>query len=113
MEHDRHPLRFDHATRRVTCHGTPLSLNDAEFDVLHVLAQHTGRLLTDDELLWRAGLPCTPTARAELHERLARIRDALTTAGTPRLFRTAREYGCGLHIPDATTPRGRPLQPHA
>jgi DNA-binding response OmpR family regulator len=45
------PLVIDASTRTVTTEGRAVELTTAEFDILHALARHAGRVLSRDELL--------------------------------------------------------------
>src|SRR5262245_28605303 len=45
------PLAIDAASRTATAGGRVLELTTAEFDILHALARHAGRVLSRDELL--------------------------------------------------------------
>ena len=44
-------LRIDPATREVTVAGTPVVLTMREFDLLHYMASHPGRVFTRDQLM--------------------------------------------------------------
>jgi DNA-binding response OmpR family regulator len=46
-------LRIDGAGRTVSLSGTPLELTPKEFDLLHLLARHPGRVYSREDLLQR------------------------------------------------------------
>ncbi len=45
------PLKIDFVHRTVTVNGTPVKLTPTEFDLLKALARHSGRIITQQQLL--------------------------------------------------------------
>jgi two-component system KDP operon response regulator KdpE len=48
---ERDDLLVDLARRNVESHGQPVSLTPTEYDILRVLVQHAGKVLTHDQLI--------------------------------------------------------------
>lgn len=87
-------LQVDAAARLATLDGRDLALTDAEFDLLVVLAQHAGRLVTRDELSHQLrGLPYDARDRT-IDLRVVRLRQKLgDDAKNPRFVRSVRGEG--------------------
>ena len=93
-------LRLDPAARRVTLAGRPVELSAREFDLLHELLGHAGRVLTKaqiEEQLYAWGSEVESNA-IEVH--IHHLRRKLW----PELIRTVR--GVGYLIPEASSPTG-------
>jgi len=75
------PLEVDTVTRESTYDGTPLTLTTMEFDVLCLLVQEAGRVVTRDDLYERvAGIPYDGLDRGmDVH--VSRIRRKLRAVG--------------------------------
>ena len=92
-------LRIDPSARQVTKDGQPVELTPIEFDLLHALARHRGRVLTREQLIvdvW--GYDYYGDERvADVH--IGRIRKKLEDdAANPALIVTAR--GAGYRFED-------------
>jgi two-component system response regulator RstA len=87
-------LHVDTSTRQATLDGRDLALTDAEFDLLVVLVQHAGRLVTRDELSHQLrGLPYDGQDRT-IDLRVVRLRQKLgDDAKNPRFVRSVRGEG--------------------
>jgi DNA-binding response OmpR family regulator len=93
-------LRLDPMHRRVLLAGQPLSLTLREFDLLHFLATHPGRVFTRSELLahvWGAGFDgYEHTVNSHINRLRAKI-DADATR--PRLIETVWGLGYQFNAP--------------
>lgn len=93
-------LRLDPAARQVTLAGRPVDLSVREFDLLHELLGHAGRVLTKaqiEEQLYAWGSEVESNA-IEVH--IHHLRRKLW----PELIRTVR--GVGYLIPEAPSAKG-------
>ena len=97
---EHHGLRVDPAKRRVTLHGQPVALTATEFDLLHHLARHPGRVYSRAQLLdavWgysHAGYEHT------VNSHINRLRAKLERdPARPLYVRTV--WGVGYKFPDA------------
>ncbi|MFT6144349.1 MAG: DNA-binding response OmpR family regulator [Myxococcota bacterium] len=92
-------LEVNPTRRHVRVHGTPVQVTSAQFDVLHMLAQHAGRPLPRD-VYYRAttGAPYNGTDRTlDIH--LSHLRNTLVRAGLSRLrLSTVRGIGYQLNM---------------
>ncbi|MBN1976109.1 MAG: response regulator transcription factor [Anaerolineae bacterium] len=90
-------LYFDHPRRQVRFQGQPLDLRPREYDLLHFLAQHRGRVLSRDALLSHVwGLESYIDARTvDVHVR--RLRKALA-AVDPGARVILTEWGVGYRL---------------
>ncbi len=75
------PLQVDTVTREITYDGSPMTLTTMEFDVLCLLVQEAGRVVTRDDLYERvAGIPYDGLDRGmDVH--VSRIRRKLRAVG--------------------------------
>jgi DNA-binding response OmpR family regulator len=94
-------LEIDPAAREATLDGTPLELSPKEFDLLRVLAERVGEVVTKRELMaevWRE--PYGGSDRTvDVH--LSWLRSKLgETAQAPRFLRTVHGVGVKLVDPD-------------
>lgn len=69
-------FRLDVGERRLLCNGKPVPLRGKVFDTLRVLAEHSGRLLTKDELM-QAIWPDTAVEENNLNHTISVLRRAL------------------------------------
>ncbi|MQA25528.1 MAG: response regulator [Micromonosporaceae bacterium] len=86
------PLRLDPASRQVTVDGEPVSLTRKEFELLVVLAQEAGSVVSRDRLLmevWR-------TTFAGGHTLEVHIGSLRSKLGCPGLVQTVRGVGYRL-----------------
>lgn len=90
------PLSIDRRTRRVRLHGVEVPLTPKEFDLLAVLAEDPGAVVTRDELIDRVWDPhwFGPTKTLDVH--VAALRRKL---GDPRWLATVRGVGYRLEVP--------------
>jgi len=87
-------LVVDDATRVVTLAGAELALTRTEYDLLAVLVQHRGQILSTEQLFSRVwGYGSYEPNRVQVH--LNSLRRKLEASG-PRLLHTVR--GCGYVI---------------
>ena len=70
-------LVIDLARRRVTRGGAVVLLAPSEFEIVRVLAQHHGRLVTDGQLLRAAWGPQNLNQTRDLRLRVAQVRTKL------------------------------------
>jgi DNA-binding response OmpR family regulator len=100
-------LTIDASERTATLDGRPLELARKEFDLLHHLAAHKGKVVTKRELLsavWHQPLGGGDKT-VDVH--LSWLRRKLgETADEPRYLRTVRGVGIRLVDPTATTTNG-------
>ena len=93
-------LEVNPTRRHLRVHGVPVQVTSAEFDVLHMLAQHIGRPMPRD-VYYRAttGAPYNGTDRTlDIH--LSHLRTKLIRAGLNRLrLSTVRGVGYQLNTP--------------
>ena len=86
-------LLIDPASRTVTRDGAALALTGAEFDLLLVLAEARGRVLSRDHLLDRVhGRSAHPTDRA-IDVLVSRLRKKIDVADRPSLVEGVRNAG--------------------
>ena len=93
-------LSLDAADRRANLHGTPLLLKPKEFDLLHYLMRHPGRVLSREALLrevWGYHYP-VDTRTVDVHVRWLRQK-VETDPSAPRRIETVRGYGYRF-VPD-------------
>jgi two-component system, OmpR family, KDP operon response regulator KdpE len=94
-------LEIDLADRRVLRDGTAVHLTPIEFDLLRVLAQHRGRLVTHRQLLRDVWGPEYGAETHYLRVHVAHIRSKLEAdPSRPRYVITEPGVGYRLHDPD-------------
>jgi DNA-binding winged helix-turn-helix (wHTH) protein/predicted ATPase len=95
-------FRFDYHNRRLADASGPIALNPKAFEVLHVLLQHTGRLVSKDALL-DAVWGDAHVSDGVLKVSIAELRRALgDSAGTPRYIETVHRRGYRFLVPVET-----------
>lgn len=92
-------LDFD--TRHAAVGGTEIPFTAREWDVLRVLADAGGRVVSFDDILERAWGDASEGARHSLGVLVTRIRKKLEANGAPQILRTARGHGYALGKADA------------
>ena len=93
------PLSLDMATRDASCDGEPVALTSMEFDVLRLLVQEAGRVVTRDDLYERiCGVPYDGLDRGmDVH--VSRLRRKLQERGCdPGLLKAVRGAGYILAV---------------
>jgi two-component system KDP operon response regulator KdpE len=94
-------LRIDVADRRVTVDGRRVKLSPHEFDLLRVLAQNQGRLLTHRALLREVWGPAYQVEAHYLHVYVSHLRRKIEPdPSSPRYLLT--EPGAGYRLVDPT-----------
>ena len=94
-------FRFDHADRRLADDAGPVDLNPKAFDVLSVLVERRGQLVTKDELL-DAVWADTHVTDGVLKVSIAELRRALGDSATaPRFIETVHRRGYRFIAPIA------------
>jgi DNA-binding response OmpR family regulator len=106
-------LELDDETQKVTVGGEPVPLSRREYEILRMLLERPGDVVTRDELarsLW--GLPANK-ARKSIDVHMTWLRRKLGDASRrPKLIETVRASGFRLIGEDeATTRRGRRSRP--
>jgi two-component system, OmpR family, KDP operon response regulator KdpE len=81
-------LRVDLTARTVHCDGQPVHLTPTEFELLRVLAQNRGRLMTHRSLLVEVWGPEYGEDFQVLRAHIANLRRKIEPAGGPRYIRT-------------------------
>jgi DNA-binding response OmpR family regulator len=93
-------LHIDPAAREVTVDGRTIDLAPKEFDLLHTLAQHAGRVLTLDELLERVWGPEWIGESQTLYVHVRWLREKIEDdPARPRRLITVRGTGYKLVAP--------------
>jgi two-component system, OmpR family, response regulator len=93
----RGPLTFDPRRRRVELEGDRLDLTPTEFDLLHFLALHPGRVLSRQQLLEEVLGYSHEGYERTVDSHVARLRRKLEEAGGPRdLVQTV--FGVGYRL---------------
>jgi two-component system, OmpR family, KDP operon response regulator KdpE len=91
------PIRVDLDAHTVTVHGEPVHLTPHEFDLLRVLAQNPGKLLTHRALLHEVWGPAYGDESNYLHVYVSQLRRKLEPDATrPRYLLT--EPGAGYRL---------------
>lgn len=87
-------LTIDPIKRQVTCHGEPIMLTTAEFDLLMLLAQHKGQPLDRDTLYRTLRGVSFDGADRSIDARISRLRRKLgDNPDDPALIKTVRGRG--------------------
>lgn len=94
------PARFDFDRRRATVGGDEIPFTAREWDVLRVLADASGRVVSFDDILELAWGDANERARHSLGVLVTRMRRKLDQAGATNLIRTARGLGYVLGSED-------------
>jgi two-component system KDP operon response regulator KdpE len=94
-------LEIDLAARAVSSDGDPVHLTPIEFDLIRVLAEHQGRLITHRQLLHEVWGPGYETETHYLRVHIAHIRSKIERdPSRPRFVTT--EPGVGYRLADRT-----------
>jgi two-component system, OmpR family, KDP operon response regulator KdpE len=104
-------LEIDLAARAVRRDGEVVHLTPIEFDLLGVLIQNRGRLLTHNALLQQVWGPAYVDARQTLRVHIANLRRKIEPTDGERLIHT--DHGVGYRLADMhleSARRGRPEQ---
>src|SRR5215467_8247972 len=75
------PFQLDAREHRLVRNGTEVRLQPKAFEILRVLVEHAGRLVTKDELLRRVW-PDTLVEENNLNKNISLLRKVLDCAGT-------------------------------
>jgi two-component system KDP operon response regulator KdpE len=95
-------LEIDLAARAVSSDGEPVHLTPIEFDLIRVLAEHQGRLITHRQLLHEVWGPGYETETHYLRVHIAHIRSKIERdPSRPRYVTT--EPGVGYRLADRAT----------
>jgi two-component system, OmpR family, KDP operon response regulator KdpE len=95
-------LEIDLAARAVSSDGEPVHLTPIEFDLIRVLAEHQGRLITHRQLLHEVWGPGYETETHYLRVHIAHIRSKIERdPSRPRYVTT--EPGVGYRLADRVT----------
>ncbi len=95
-------LIVDTLAHRVTLRGAPVKLTPREYDLLHLLARHAGRLLTHQHILREIWGPSQDDNAQYLRVFVSRLRQKIERDPTqPRLLLT--EAGVGYRLAAPTT----------
>jgi two-component system, OmpR family, KDP operon response regulator KdpE len=104
-------LELDLAARAVRCQGDEVHLTPIEFQLLRVLTQNRGRLLTHNALLQQVWGAAYTDARQTLRAHIANLRRKIEPAAGGRLIYTDHGIGYRLaDVPPADARRGRPAE---
>jgi two-component system copper resistance phosphate regulon response regulator CusR len=93
-------LEMDLSTRHVTRRGHPIELTLREFELLHVLMRHEGRIVSRGMLaqrVWRDTARST-TLDNVIDVHIARVRRKIDLPGTAKLIHTVRGIGFSLRV---------------
>lgn len=100
-------LTVDTLAHRVALKGEPVKLTPREYDVLHLLARHAGRLLTHQHILREVWGPNQMDNAAYLRVFVSRLRQKIEVdAAQPRLLLTESGVGYRLAAPSTTAAQG-------
>ena len=106
------PLRIDRARHEVTVAGTPVHLTPTEFELLAVLVQNAGRVLTHRQLLRHVWGPDAVTQTHYLRVHMAALRKKLEKdSARPQWLLT--EPGVGYRLRDEAVAPAPPSDPTA
>ncbi len=89
-------VRLDFAARKAFVAGSEAPVTSREWDVLGVLADARGRVVSFDDILERAWGEVSEGTRASLEVIMSRLRRKLDIAGSRGLIRTARGLGYAM-----------------
>ncbi|MCW6512224.1 response regulator transcription factor [Lichenifustis flavocetrariae] len=93
-------LRVDTLAHRVTLKGEPIKLTPREYDLLHLLARHAGRMLTHQHILHEVWGPTHGAHAQYLRVFVSRLRQKIEVdAAQPRLLLTEAGVGYRLAAP--------------
>ncbi len=93
-------LKVDTLAHRVTLRGEPVRLTPREYDLLHLLARHAGRLLTHQHILREVWGPSHGDDAQYLRVFVSRLRQKIEVdAAQPRLLLTESGVGYRLAAP--------------
>jgi DNA-binding winged helix-turn-helix (wHTH) protein/tetratricopeptide (TPR) repeat protein len=87
-------IRFDEASRTLLINGAPVALESRPLELLRLLLEHAGELITKDEIM-DAVWPGRVVTEASLTKCVARLRQVLNDSGQT-LIRTVHGYGYRL-----------------
>jgi two-component system, OmpR family, KDP operon response regulator KdpE len=97
-------LMVDTLAHRVTLKGEPVKLTPREYDVLHLLARHAGRLLTHQHILKEVWGPSHGDDAQYLRVFVSRLRQKIEIdPAEPRLLLTESGVGYRLAAPASAT----------
>lgn len=100
-------LVVDTLAHRVTIRGEPIKLTPREYDLLHLLARHAGRLLTHQHILREVWGPSHGDDAQYLRVFVSRLRQKIEVdASQPRLLVTESGVGYRLAAPSSTAAQG-------
>jgi DNA-binding response OmpR family regulator len=93
-------LEMDLSTRQVMRRGHPIDLTFREFELLHVLMRHEGRIVSRGMLaqcVWRDTARST-TLDNVIDVHMARVRRKIDLSGAAKLIHTVRGVGFSLRV---------------
>jgi DNA-binding response OmpR family regulator len=91
-------ITLDSAQRLATCRGTPVSLTTVEFELLKILLESAGQVVSRDALVRTVlGRELHPFDRS-LDMHISRLRKKLEVAGSEDCIKTLRSVGYQLAI---------------
>jgi DNA-binding response OmpR family regulator len=93
-------LEMDLSTRQVTRRGRPIDLTFREFELLHVLMRHEGRIVSRGMLaqrVWRDTARST-TLDNVIDVHMARVRRKIDLPGAAKLIHTVRGVGFSVRV---------------
>ncbi len=100
-------LMVDTLAHRVTLRGEPVKLTPREYDVLHLLARHAGRLLTHQHILREVWGQNQADNAPYLRVFVSRLRQKIEAdAAQPRLLLTESGVGYRLAAPSTAAAQG-------
>ncbi len=98
-------LVVDTLAHRVTLRGEPVRLTPKEYDLLHLLARHAGRVMTHRHILQSVWGPAHVEDAQYLRVFVRRLRQKVEAApAEPRLILTEPGVGYRLAVPEAGRP---------
>ncbi|PRX98939.1 DNA-binding response OmpR family regulator [Allonocardiopsis opalescens] len=93
------PIRLDARGHHVRVDGRPLTLPLREFEILHYLMRHPGRVITRDELHHQVWRTARPPAANTINVQITRLRRRLTATTSAVQIRTVRGMGYRMDVP--------------
>lgn len=92
------PVEIRMAARTVLVDGRDVPITAKEFEILEVLARHSGRAVSRSAILLSVWGSEDETAGSSLEVLIARLRRKISDAGGPDLIRTHRGFGYALRV---------------
>lgn len=99
------PVEIDFDARRVRVHGRAVHVPERELQVLTLLMQNAGRVVTREDLLHQVWHTDTPDVHKSIEVHINRLRRRLGPTRAESTIRTVRGYGYIFDLPgDRPTP---------